>query len=123
MEIHIKYTSFQPDEQAKVYIQERLDFLDKLIIPVKPQATKLGEAVHAWIEVGKVTRRHQQGKIWYAECELKIPGKNSVRSTSTNYDLGIALEEVKDDINRLLRNEKDRQETKTRRKKTIKEGY
>ncbi|MBU4351219.1 hypothetical protein KKH63_02715, partial [Patescibacteria group bacterium] len=62
-------------------------------------------------------------KVWYAECELKIPGKNSVRSTSTNYDLGIALEEVKDDISRLLRNEKDKQETKTRRKKTIKGDY
>src|SRR3989338_6219983 len=119
MEIHIKYTSFEPDQETKIYIQKRLNFLDKLAISVKPGTTKLGEAIHAWVEVGKTTRHHQEGKIWYAECELKMPGRNSVRSTSTNYYLGIALEEVKDDLTRLLREEKDRQETKTRRKKKI----
>ena len=115
MEIHIKYTSFEPDQETKTYIQKRLNFLDKLVI----SATKSGEVIHAWVEVGRVTRHHQQGKVWYAECELKMPGRNSIRSTSTNYDLDIALEEVKDDLTRLLREEKDRQETKTRRKKKI----
>ena len=115
MEIHNKYTSFEPDQETKIYIQKRLNFLDKLVVSVKPENAE----IHAWVEVGRITRHHQQGKVWYAECELKVPGRNSIRLTSTNYDLGIALEEVKDDLTRLLREEKDRQETKTRRKKKI----
>jgi len=119
MEIHIKYTSFEPDQETKIYIQKRLDFLDKLVIPIEPGNTKLGEAIHAWIEVGKITRHHQQGKIWYAECELKMPGKKTIRVTSTDYDLDIALQEVKEDLTELLREDKDRQETKTRRRKKV----
>ena len=118
MEIHIKYTNIQPNQDLKSYIGQRLGFLDKLAVPAHFGKKELGETVHAWVEIGKVTRHHRQGLVWYAECNIRWPGKN-LRATSTNYDLGAAIDEVKDDIELILRKTKEKKMEFIRRKKKI----
>ena len=108
MEIHIKYTGIEPGTELKEYIQKRLKFLDKIVPQTELWQKGPREAVHTWVEIGKVTRHHQRGLIWYAECQLKMPGKQSIRATSTNYDLGAALDEVKEDLSRLLKKEREK---------------
>lgn len=119
MEIHLKYTNLEPGKDLKSYIQKKLGFLTKLILPVRRTRSELGESVHAWIEVGRVTRHHQAGKVWYAECQLRWPGQ-SLRATSTNYDLGAALDEVKDRIEFLLQKDRKRQTGQIRRRRAAK---
>ena len=34
-----------------------------------------------WVEIGKTTQHHQKGKVFRAECQMRLPGK-SIRSTA-----------------------------------------
>lgn len=106
MEIHIKYTNIEANAELKEFLQKKLSFLVKL---------GLSATTHAWIEVAKVTRHHQQGKVWYAECDIKMPGKKSFRATSTNYDLGAALDEVKDELEMVFQKTKEKYRSLRRR--------
>ena len=100
MELHLKYTNIEPVEDIKVYIQKRILPLEKLLLGVAE--------IHAWVEIGKITRHHKEGKIWYAECQLQLPGKKSFRATATREDLFIAIDEVKNELERILRNSKEK---------------
>ena len=109
MQIHIKYTDFEPNDEFKEFLVKKLAFLSKLRLPK--------ESAHAWVEVGRARRHHKEGKVWYAECQLRLPGKKSFRATSTNYDLGSALEEVKDDLELIINKTRDRYQGKIRRER------
>lgn len=100
MEFHLKYTNIEPAEDIKDYIQKRILSLEKLLPGVAE--------IDAWVEVGRTTRHHQEGKIWYAECQLQLPGKKSFRATATREDLLTAIDEVKDELERILRNSKEK---------------
>ncbi len=115
MEIHLKYTGIEPETELKEYIHKRLKFLDKLASQIDSWQAGPNEAVHAWVEIGRVTRHHKKGLVWYAECELKMPGKKSFRAASTNYDLGVALDEVKDKTELILQKTKEKYRSQRRR--------
>lgn len=108
MNFHIKFTNLEPDERIKELIQKKIGPLSRLL----DETT----VVHAWVEVAKTTEHHKEGRIWYAECQLKFPGQ-SLRSTSTSYDLIAAIEEVKDDLSLILKKEKDKRKNQVRRNK------
>lgn len=100
MEFHLKYTNIEPAEDIKDYVQRRISPLEKLLSGAS--------AIHVWFEVGRLTRHHQEGKIWYAECQLQLPGKRNFRATATREDLFPAIDEVKDELERILRNSKEK---------------
>jgi len=106
MEIHVKYTNIEANAELKDFLQKKLGFLVKLALPV---------TTHAWIEVSKITRHHQQGKVWYAECELRTPGQKLIRATSTNFDLDAAVDEVKDEIELLFQKTKEKNLSRRRK--------
>ena len=120
MEIHIKYTNLAPTTELKSFLIKKLGFLNKLAVPIGPNEPGFGQAVHAWVEVGRTTRHHKEGLVWYAECDIKMPGKRHLRATSTNYDLEAAIDEVKDDIELVVRKAKDKYQGKIRRRVRLK---
>lgn len=111
MNFHIKFTNLEPDERIKNLIQKKIGSLDKFLDKAEAKSS-----VHVWFEVAKTTEHHKEGRIWYAECQLKFPGQ-SLRSTSTSYDLIAAIEEVKDDLSLILKKEKDKRKNQVRRNK------
>jgi ribosomal subunit interface protein len=114
MDFHIKFTNLEPDERIKNLVQKKIGSLDKFLDKAETKQSGLGPSVHAWVEVGKTTEHHKEGRIWYAECQLKMPGQ-SLRSTSTSYNLIAAIEEVKDDLSLILKKEKEKQKNRARR--------
>ncbi len=113
MEIHLKYTNLEPSPETKTFIRDKLGFLEKLSLPA-------GKDVDAWIEIGRTTRHHQRGLVWYAECQLRLPGKKTIRATSTNYDLGAAIDEVKDEIGLIIKKTRDKYKENIRRSRRLK---
>jgi len=63
--------------------------------------------VEAWIEIGKETLRHKKGPFFYAECQMKFP-KKSIRSTARAENLKLAINEVKDELQRELKEYKEK---------------
>ncbi|MDP2926848.1 MAG: HPF/RaiA family ribosome-associated protein [bacterium] len=116
MDFHIKFTNLEPDERIKNLVQKKIGSLDKFLDKAETERPGLGPlSVHAWIELAKTTEHHKEGRIWYAECDIIMPGKRHFRATSTNYDLEAAIDEVKEELERILRNSKEKRRNNLRK--------
>lgn len=65
------------------------------------------DAVEARVEVGKPSRHHHSGPVFYAEVNLKIPGK-LLRAEATHLDLIYAVNETFKELERQIKDHKDR---------------
>ena len=68
--------------------------------------------VEAWVEIGKESLHHRKGPVFWAECQMRFP-RRSLRSTACSKDLRIAITEVKDELQRQLKQYKLKIFTKT----------
>ena len=112
MEIHLKYTNIEPDGRIEEYIAKKITPLGKLLSGAA--------ALHAWVEVGRITRHHKEGKVWYAECQIKLPSKQSFYVNSTQNNIFFAIDEVREGLERIIHTFKERQKSKLREKRVNK---
>lgn len=61
----------------------------------------------AWVEISKTTRHHKKGPFFRAECQLRLPGK-SLRAEAEREKLKLAIVEVKDELQRQLKQYKEK---------------
>lgn len=104
----------QSSSAVEEYIHRKIGALSKLIKDIERNFAFASDALHVWVEVAKITRHHQKGKVFYAECQIGLPGR-SIRAESTQYDLHIAIDEAKDEMQRMLKQYKEKQMTKIKR--------
>ena len=91
MKIVIKATNIKLTSALHQYIEEKINSLEEFL-----------KIVEAWVEVGKETRHHRKGPFFRAECQMRLPGK-SIRSEARQKDLRLAIDEVKDELQRELK--------------------
>ena len=91
MEIKIKTTNFSLTPSIGNYLQEKLNVLDKFL----PN----DESIFADVELAKTTKHHQKGDIFKAEVNLKVPGR-LIRAVAEEWDLHVAIDAVKDELQR-----------------------
>lgn len=110
LKVNIKATNIKLDDALYEYIYEKIGMLDKFIKDVDG-------SVQAWVEVGKPSRHHCKGEEeFYAEVDIRLPGQGRVlRSESKQWDLRVAIDEVKDELQRELKQYKGKQEAKYKR--------
>ncbi len=104
MKLNIKYTEIDPSSAVKTYVEKKMGSLDELVQGIK--------AVEAWVEVGKTTHHHHKGKVFRAEAQIRMPGDTSIRAESVQPELLMAIDEVKDELQRQLKDYKEKQKTK-----------
>lgn len=102
----IKTPKIELTDDLASYLQERLDSCDKFV----PDDV----AVICEVELARTTEHHKQGNIYYAEVNLEVDG-TPYRATATAESLHEAIDEVKDDLQRELRRDKDKQHTLLRK--------
>lgn len=107
MKLTIKATNFKLSDSIYTYIQQKIDTLDKFIQNVNP--------VECWVEVEKTTDHHRKGDIFRAEAQIKLPGACGVRAEASEWDLHVAIDRVKDDLQRQLKRYKRKIIAKKRR--------
>ena len=103
MKIVIKTTNIKLTFALHQYIEEKINSLEKFL-----------KIVEAWVEIGKETRHHQKGPFFRAECQMRLPGK-SIRSEARQKDLRLAIDEVKDELQRELKQYKNKMMAKIKR--------
>jgi ribosomal subunit interface protein len=108
MKIIIKTTNLKLNQALKNFIEEKVNSLEKFS----------KSKVEAWVEIGKTTLHHQKGPFFRAECQMRFPGK-SLRATALSKDLRPAITEVKDELQRQLKQYKNKLTAQTRRKQRI----
>ena len=95
----IKGTNMELTEAIKMYVEKKLSSLDRLCEKYSP--------CDVAVEVGKTTRHHAKGDIWFAEFNLNIPG-DMLRATCEKDDLYAAIDVAKDELKRQLVDRKAR---------------
>ena len=106
MKIVIKTTNVKLNKALKDFIEEKINDLEKFI-QARP--------VEIFVEVGKTTRHHEKGPFLRAECQINVPTK-SLRAQALSKDLKLAIIEVKDELQRQLKQYKEKISAKTKRK-------
>lgn len=85
----------------KAFVEEKIGSASKFL---KPAESNLAEAR---VEIGKPSRHHQSGFVYYAEVNLKI-GSRLFRAVAEHLDLRTAIDFVRDEIGRQIKEYKER---------------
>ncbi len=99
MKIDLKTKNFDTTPSIKTYLQEKLDSLDKFL----PK----DESIFADVELAKTTKHHQKGDIFKAEVNLTMPGR-LIRAVVEQWDLHAAIDIVKDELQREIISNKEK---------------
>ncbi|MEX0877972.1 MAG: ribosome-associated translation inhibitor RaiA [Candidatus Spechtbacterales bacterium] len=107
MRINIKSTNIELTEAIKSYVEKRMGELDKFLQNIGDAPTDEGQhdPIEIDVEVGKDSNHHNKGDDLYrAEINLAVPGsKHVIRSVSEQWDLYVAVDEAKDDMQRQIK--------------------
>ncbi|MDI6603303.1 MAG: HPF/RaiA family ribosome-associated protein [Patescibacteria group bacterium] len=113
MKIVIKTKNLKLNRALEKFIEEKMNSLEKfskIFYTEKYYNSFFGKGkpkVEVWVEVGKTTLYHQKGPWFYAKCQMRFPKKN-LRSLVQREDLKLAINEVKDKLQRELKQYKEK---------------
>ncbi len=96
MRIDISTKNMTLDEPLRIFIEEKIGGLDRLIGNDKGQAK---------VEIGKPSEHHRTGFIYYAEINLKV-GSKLFRGVAEHADLHTAVDFARNEIEEQIK--KDR---------------
>lgn len=99
-------------DSIQTLVETKIKTLERFVSRFDPQA------VEARIEVGKPSRHHNTGMVFYTEINLKIPGK-LLRVEATHLDLSYAVNEAFKEIERRVKDYKERMITKNKPREQI----
>jgi len=114
MKVTIKATNLNLTPAIKRAIEEKIATLDKFILHIDA-------SVEAFVEIAIETRHHRKGNIYYAEANIKVPGR-IIRSEAKEENIYKAINTVKDELQLLLKKYKKRQIAKRERMGKIGSG-
>ena len=120
MKIVIKTTNLKLNQALKNFIEEKIGSLEKFskIFQNNYYGDFLGKGkpkVETWVEIGRTTLHHKKGPFFSAKCQMRFPGK-SLRSIARSKDLKLAITEVKDELQRQLKQYKNKLTAQTERR-------
>jgi len=120
MKINILTKNIKLTPALKDFIEEKINPLEKfakILYTEKYVNHFFGKGkprVEAWIEIRKETLHHKKGPFFWAECQLRFP-KRSTRVVAKREDLKLAITEVKDELQRELKEYKEKIMAKEKR--------
>ena len=88
MKIEISGKNMELDEPLKVFVEDKIGGLDKVIGNDKSTVR---------VEIGLPSRHHRSGKIFYAEANLMMGGV-LLRATCQHEDMRNAIVDVKNEL-------------------------
>ena len=105
--IHAKNIELTPSIEA--FVNQKIDTLAKLFKPGD-------QLTETRIEIGRPSKHHQKGLVYYAEINLKIGGV-LLRATVEHIDLRTAIDFARDEIERQVKKFKSKRRDTARKPK------
>lgn len=105
MQIQIKTTNIELTPAIEEYIHQKIGSLEKFIG---------ANYYKIFAEIGKTTQHHKSGDVFRAEINIDLPGK-LIRSEAEEWDLRVAIDRVKDQLQQELKKYKEYQDTQYKR--------
>mgnify|MGYP001599454914 CR=1 FL=1 len=107
--IHAKNIELTPS--IETFVNQKMAMIAKLF--------KLGDQlVEARVEIGRPSKHHLKGLVYYAEINLKIGGE-LLRATVEHVDLRTAVDFARDEIERQVKKFKSKRRDTSRKPKRI----
>jgi len=100
MKISTFYKNISSDEALDVFVRQKIGGLGKFL--KDPH-----DLIEARVEIGKVSKHHRSGRVYYAEVNLKMGGK-LLRATCQHEDLRNAIVDVKNELQRQIKKWKEK---------------
>ncbi|MBX4189986.1 ribosome-associated translation inhibitor RaiA [Candidatus Parcubacteria bacterium] len=97
MTIDISTKNITLDNPLRVFVEEKIGALEKMI----------SSPAEARVEIGKPSRHHRSGPIFYAEVNLRVDGK-LLRGESSHDDLRTAIDQARDELKIQLKKLKEK---------------
>jgi ribosomal subunit interface protein len=88
--------------------------VQKKIVSLEKFSKEINFPLTARLEIEKTTKHHKKGPVFRTECLLPLPGKE-IMAESVSEDLYSTINEVKDELQRELKNYKNKSVAKTKR--------
>lgn len=107
--LHAKNLDLTPS--IRVFVGEKIGSISKFLRPAE------GNLAEARVEIGKPSRHHKSGFVYYAEVNLKI-GSRLFRAVAEHLDLRTAIDFVRDEIERQIKEYKERSREARRKPKS-----
>lgn len=102
MQISIKTTNIDLMPAIEEYIHQKIGSLEKFIG---------ANYYKVFVEIGKTTQHHKSGDIFRAEVNIELPGR-LIRSEAEEWDLRVAIDKVKNELQQELKKYKEVQDVK-----------
>lgn len=125
MKITIIAKNFLLDQFFKRYVENKINSLEKFSKifqnnkkNVKSFLKKEKPKAEALVEIGRITMHHKKGLIFFAQCKLIMPGRSLIAKTESK-DLREAINFLKEDLERELKQYKERKIALDKRKARI----
>lgn len=106
--IKIRGTNLEVTDEIKDYLYDRLEDVDRFL--ANTAGTKEAE-----VELERTTEHHESGNIFRAEIMIDLKGE-VLRAESEKEDIHTAIDDIKEEISRLVKKYKEKKQTKDRDK-------
>jgi len=125
MKIIIRTKNFKLTSGLRKYLKEKINSLEKFAKIFREKEKyfngfyKKGKPrVEARVEISKTTQHHQKGSHFKAKIQMRLPGKN-LRVTAKEKNLKLSIVQIKDELQRQLKQYKNKLKSLTKRKQRI----
>ncbi len=108
--LHAKNLDLTPS--IKAFVEEKIGSISKFLRPAE------NDLAEARVEVAKPSKHHRSGFVYYAEVNLKI-GSRLFRAVAEHLDLHTAIDLARDEIERQIKEYKERSREARRTEKNI----
>ena len=105
MRVNLKTTNFDLTPSIEIVAEKKLVLpVKKLLVKIDPKSDVIFD-----IELGRTTKHHNKGKIWWAEAQISLPGlKNMLRAEALAESLAEAVSLVKNEITQEIKKYKEK---------------
>src|SRR3990167_2922342 len=99
MKINLKTKNFNLTQSIETYLKDKLNSLDKFLM--------FDDSMYADVELAKTTKHHQNGDIFKAEVNLKVPGR-LIRAVAEEWDLRVAIDAIRGELQKEIKINKEK---------------
>lgn len=125
MKIIIQTRNIKLNRALSEYIEEKLDPLEKFSKILYNEEKYFNHffgkgkpRAEMWLEIGKESQHHRKGPVFRAEAQIRFP-KKSIRAKAISKNLKQAITEIKDELQRGLKQYKEKLISLTKRKTRV----
>lgn len=108
MNIIVRGNNIDLTTPLRTFIEQKLSGLEKML------SARFRSVAECRIELGRPSRHHRSGPVYYAEINLSV-GSKLYRAVAEHEDVRAAIDVIRDDINSQLRKDKTKREASRRK--------